>query len=132
MRVYLTHCSKEKNPELEITKAAVTPDQLYTNPEIQKFMEECKKRHVNWAILSDLYGVFESNEHREWYEKHPETVTATEENAVIQNFDSKLDYYDEIWFYVRPASFHPFYQRVLSKTVLANRVRFFQDIYCIE
>jgi hypothetical protein len=132
MRVYLTHCSKEKEPNLQGTDIAVTPDKLYTNSGIQQFMERCQEKKVSWAVLSDLYGVYLSNECHTWYEKHPDTVTPQEEEAVIQDFNSKLDSYDEIYFLVRPESFHPFYERVLKKTVLADKVKIFQDVEWIE
>ncbi|MBI4781943.1 MAG: hypothetical protein HY785_11590 [Oscillatoriophycideae cyanobacterium NC_groundwater_1537_Pr4_S-0.65um_50_18] len=132
MRVYLTHCSKEKEPNLQGTDIAVTPDQLYIDSEIQKFMERCQQKNVSWAILSDLYGVYLSSECRIWYEKHPDTVTPQEEEIVIQDFNRKLDSYDEIFFFVRPESFHPFYERVLKKTVLADKVKIFEDVEWIE
>lgn len=132
MRVYLTHCSKEKEPSLEGSKRAVTPDKLYTDPSIQIFMERCQAKATNWGVLSDLYGVYLSNERHLWYEKPPDTVTLSEEEAVVQSFNDKLSTYDEIYFFVRPDSFHPFYKRVLQKTSLADRVRVFQDIECIE
>jgi hypothetical protein len=132
MRVYLTHCSKEKEPNLKGTNVAVTPDKLYTNSGIQQFMERCQEKKVSWAVLSDLYGVYLSNECHIWYEKHPDTVTPQEEEAVIQDFNNKLDSYDEIYFFVRPESFHPFYERVLKKTLLADKVKIFQDVEFIE
>ena len=131
MRFYLTHCSKEKAPNLKGTAIAVTPDKLYVSPDIQKFINKCLEKNVSWGILSDRYGVYCSSERHTWYEKHPDTVTAQEEAAIIQDFETKLSPYDEIFFYVRPASFHPFYGRVLRKTVLADRVKRFQDIEAI-
>lgn len=132
MRVYLTHCSKEKNADLKAAGIEAAPDQLYTNSDIQRFMERCKEQQVDWAILSDLYGVFRSSDRQKWYEKHPDTVTQAEEDAVIQDLDNKLSHYDEIWFYVRPDSFHAFYERVLRKTALASRVQLFEDVHQIE
>lgn len=132
MRIYLTHCSKEKEPSLEGTDIAVTPDRLYTNPAIQRFMQRCREKQVHWGIISDLYGVYLSNECRIWYEKHPDTVTPEEEGLVVADFNDKLNSYDEIFFCIRPESFHSFYERVLSQTLLADRVQTFQDTDCIE
>lgn len=132
MRFYLTHCSKEKASYLKGTDIAVTPDQLYTNPEIQQFMSRCREQKVNWGILSDLYGVYLSNESHIWYEKHPDTVTLQEEDVVIEDFNQKLGSYQEICFYIRPETFHPFYERVLKKTLLANKVWTFQSLDDIE
>jgi hypothetical protein len=132
MRVYLTHCSKEKEPKLEGTEIAVTPDKLYTNFGIQKFMRRCLAKNVSWAILSDLYGVYLSGESHVWYEKHPNTVTPQEEKTIIEDFNNKLASYDEIYFFIRSESFHPFYQRILRKTLLADKVKTFKNIECIE
>jgi hypothetical protein len=132
MRIYLTHCSAEKDAQLQDTGVTVTPDRLYTNPQVQRFMERCKEKNVQWAILSDRYGVYQSNDCNAWYEKHPDTVTPQEENAIIQDFNRKLDLYNEIHFLVRADSFHPFYARVLKKTILAERIQSFQDINSIE
>jgi hypothetical protein len=132
MRVYLTHCSKEKEPNLKGTDIAVTPDKLYTNSGIQQFMERCQEKNVSWAVLSDLYGVYLSSECHIWYEKHPDTVTPQEEEIVIEDFNNKLDSYDEIYFFVRPESFHPFYERILKKTVLADKIKTFENMECIE
>ena len=132
MRFYLTHCSKEKEPYLEETGIAVTPDKLYINPDIQQFMERCKEKKVRWGVLSDLYGVYLSDEFHVWYEKHPDTVTQQEEDEIVKDFDSKLVFYNEILFCVRPDSFHPFYERVLKRTLLAPNVKTFQSIERIE
>ena len=131
MRFYLTYCSQEKAPSLKQTDFAVTPDRLYTDPGVQQFMEKCQKKNVGWGILSDLYGVYLSNERHVWYEKHPDTVTPQEEELIIKDFNHKLGSYDEIFFYARSDAFHPFYKRVLDKTALANRVRIIQHIEMI-
>lgn len=132
MRLYLTHCSAKKDSQLKETGETVTPDRLYTDFKICQFMERCKQKNVQWAILSDRYGIYQSDDCRAWYEKHPDTVTSQEKDIIIQDFDSKLDCYDEIYFFVRTESFHPFYEKVLKETALADRVRFFQDLSCIE
>lgn len=125
--VYLTHCSAEKDPALKASRRPVTPDELYTDAQIQQFIMKCKSTGVSWAVLSDLYGVYWSHERREWYEKHPDSVTPQEETRIIQDFDCQLGEYAEIWFYMRPESFHPFYARVLKRSRLANRVQMFRD-----
>lgn len=132
MRIYLTHCSKEKEPTLKDTDIAVTPDKLYTSSSIQRFMQKCREESVSWGILSDLYGVYLSTEVHTWYEKHPDTVTREEERNVIADFDGKLHLYDEIFFYIRPKSFHPSYERVLKKALLADRVKIFRHISNIK
>lgn len=128
MRIYVTHCSKEKSLAAKTSGELLPPDELYTEPGIQKFMRACKERGVSWAILSDNYGVFLPSERRAYYEKPPATVTAEEEAAIIVQFDERLAAYDEIWFNVRAETFHPFYQRVLNRSRLAARVHQFQDV----
>jgi hypothetical protein len=132
MRLYLTHCSKEKDLSLKGTPVAVTPGQLYTNVEIQQFMQRCRRSHVHWAILSDLYGIYFADDQHIWYEKPPDTVTPEEEAGIIESFNQQLNRYDEIYFFIRPASFHPFYARVLQKNILAERVKMFQDLEWIQ
>ncbi|WP_156427182.1 hypothetical protein [Leptolyngbya sp. NIES-2104] len=132
MRVYLTHCSAEREPLLKDSGKTATPDALYTHPRIQEFMIRCKSMGVSWGVLSDLYDVFGSDQHQAWYEQHPDTVTQYEEDSIIQAFDRALSEYDEIWFYIRPESFHLFYGRVLKRTALADRIRTFEDIELIK
>lgn len=132
MRIYLTHCSKEKDPSLKGTGIAVTPNQLYTNCDIQNFMQRCHIKNVNWGILSDLYGVYLAKERHVWYEKHPDTVTIEEKKLIIQDFDDKLSLYNEILFFARPRTFHPFYKKVLRETDLCKRIQAFYEITRIE
>jgi len=69
VRIYLTHRCAEKDPALRGTGEAVTPDKLYTDAPIQRFMAACKRCDVKWAIFSDLYGVWFPDVTHEWYEK---------------------------------------------------------------
>jgi len=34
-------------------------------------MNRCKEKRVEWAIFSNLYGVWFPNVEHEWYEKNP-------------------------------------------------------------
>ncbi len=128
MRAYLTHCSAQKNHSLQDSGEKVTPDRLYTAASTQAFMSRCKERRVDWAILSDLYGVWFFDVEHEWYEKHPDTVTDQEFGEILNDFDQKLKNYDEIWFYFNSECFHSFYQEILRRTELKDRVRQFTDI----
>jgi hypothetical protein len=128
MRIYLTHCSKEKSITAKVSGLPLLPDELYTEEGIQKFMTTCKQKGVNWAILSDNYGVYFPFEKHEYYDKPPATVTPEEGTAIIAQFNERLAGYDELWFYVRQSSFHPFYEQVLKGSDLSARVRLFQDI----
>ncbi|XGV94486.1 MAG: hypothetical protein ACAF41_17230 [Leptolyngbya sp. BL-A-14] len=132
MKIYLTHCSAEKDNALKGTNIATTPDKLYTNPELQAFMQRCLHQRVAWAILSDRYGVWFPDVKHEWYEKHPATVTELEAQQIVAQFDRDLQGYDEIYFFVWAETFHPFYQTVLSATKLAGRVTQFSDLQMIR
>ena len=127
MRIYLTHCSKEKSAAAKASGLPLPPDELYTEVGIQAFMKACKSHGVNWAILSDNYGLFFPYEKHAYYEKPPDSVTPQEEAIIIAHFNKKLAGYDEIWFYVRPDTFHPFYKRVMIESDLAARIHFFQN-----
>jgi hypothetical protein len=132
MRIYLTHCSKDKSPDARVNGLPVTPDILYTEAGIQEFMMICKRVGVNWAILSDNYGVFLPGERHVYYEKPPSAVTPEEELVIIHQFEQKLSGFDEIWFFVRIETFHPFYERVLTSSSLHNRITFFKDLNLIK
>lgn len=125
MRIYLTHCSAKKALTPKTTKGKLTPDQLYTSQKIQGFMKECKIKKVKWAIFSDLYGVFLPHEKRSWYEKHPDKVSKEEFEALVENFDTRLEKYEEIWFYYHPARFHPLYRSLLQNSSLKKRIKIF-------
>ena len=58
LRVYLTHCSAKKDDALKNTSKKVTPDKFYTASPTRRFMNKCKEKSVDWAIFSDLYGVW--------------------------------------------------------------------------
>jgi hypothetical protein len=132
MRIYLTHCSKEKSLKAKETGEEMTPDQLYTDPGIQQFMQQCMKLNVNWAILSDYFGIFLPEERHEYYEKKPDTVTKDEEHVILKEFERKMYVFDEIWFFIRPATFHPFYEKVLKNNSLSGRVKIFEDLNLIK
>lgn len=122
-RIYLTHCSRTKSEMYQGTKEAVTPDRLYTSRHIQAFMRRCKATGVDWAIFSDLYGVWFPEETHQWYEKNPSTVSEAEFSLLLADFDEKLDRYAEIIFYHNPGRFHSLYARLLTSSSLATRIR---------
>jgi hypothetical protein len=128
MRIYITHCSAKKDNSLKYSGDKVTPDKLYTATPTQRFMSKCKEKNVNWAIFSDLYGVWLSNIKYGWYEKDPNKVTEPEFTNLVNDFDQKLKCYDEIWFYYNPGRFHPLYEKLLQETSLKCKVRRFTHI----
>ena len=128
MKIYLTHCCAEKSSIVKESGEGVTPDHLYTDPGVVEFMETCKRANVTWGILSDRYAVWLPDEKHEWYEKHPDTVTQEEFDEIVNDFDTKLESFDEIVFYVRKASFHPFYGKVLDATTHSSKVRTFDQV----
>lgn len=128
MKIYLTHCSAKKDDSLKNTGREVTPDKLYIATPTQRFMRKCSEKKVNWAIFSDLYGVWFPNVGRKWYEKSPDTVTEQEFKVLINDFDDKLKQYDEIWFYYNPGRFHPLYKRLLKEAKLKDKIKGFTHI----
>lgn len=122
--IYITHCSAKKNHHLRITGEKVTPDLLYTATPTQRFMQKCKHLNIEWAIFSDQYGIWFSDEKNSWYEKNPNTVTEQEFDVLVENFNSKLAKYDKIYFYYNPGRFHSLYKRLLSMVNLKERIVF--------
>jgi len=109
---------------LKDTGIEVTPDVLYVSNRIRAFMRVCKDRNVLWAIFSDRYGIWFSEEKHRWYEKSPDDVTESEFQALLKNFDLRLQEYDEIIFYrPSPIYFHSLYRRLLNESKLHERVR---------
>jgi hypothetical protein len=122
-RIYLTHCSHKKDELHRQTGEPVSPDSLYTATPTQRFINHCKTKGVQWAIFSDLYGVWFPHEKHEWYEKDPNTLTEAEFSVLLRNFDAALNSYSEICFYYNPGRFHPIYARLLQQSVLGDRVK---------
>lgn len=121
--IYLTHCSAKKNLSLKGINKCVTPDDLYTATPTQRFMKRCMENNVNWAIFSDKYGVWFSNEKNAWYEKNPNKVTPDEFKNLVNDFNEKLKDCDEIWFYHNPGRFHILYKQLLEETALKEKIK---------
>lgn len=85
MKIYITHCSAKKDGSLKNNSKKVTPDKLYTATPTQRFMKKCKEKNVDWAIFSDLYGIWFPQIRHEWYEKNPNKVTEQEFKNLINN-----------------------------------------------
>lgn len=83
---------------------------------------------MKWAIFSDFYGVWFSNERHEWYEKHPDSVTSEEFRRLVRGFNRKLRSYSHILFYHHPARFHRLYRRLLRKTKMRGKVQLFKRL----
>lgn len=126
--IYLTHCSKEKDLNLKGTNREVTPNILYTETGIQRFMKRCIEKKVRWAILSDNYGIFFSYEKHGWYAKPPDTVSPEEEQKILRDFDEKLGSFDTIYFFIRPDSYHPFYDHILKTSSLYSKIKLIYDL----
>ena len=106
----------------------VTPDELYISNRIQRFMNTCKDKDVNWAIFSDKYGVWFKNKKNKWYKKSHDSVTDEEFKKCLCDFNGKPADFDEIWFYYNPGRFHKLYRKLLAKTELKTRVRKFTHL----
>jgi hypothetical protein len=128
MRVYLTPCCAQKDPALQGSGKAVTPDKLYMATPTRQFMETCMRCNVSWAIFSDLYGVWFSQVTHEWYEKNPDTLTEAEYETLRKNFDEQLSIFSDIRFYHQPGQLHPFHHRLLRETTLAEKVSLFTHL----
>jgi len=109
LRIYLTHCSAKKDNKLKNSKIQVTPDKLYKSTKLLGFVKKCKDANASWAIFSDKYGIWFPTERHEWYERDPNSVTEIEFKELLENFQKKLDCFDEIFFYYNPGRFHPLY-----------------------
>ena len=125
MRIYITHCSAKKDNSLCDTGKKVTPDQLCSATPTQRFMIECKKKGVMWAIFSDKHGVWFPEERHEWYDKDPDTVSEQEFTQLVKNFEERLANFDEIWFYYNPGRFHPLYERLLKEARVKSKMTLF-------
>ena len=131
-RIFLTHCSAKKEESFKENNLEVTPDQLYTATMTRRFIRKCKNVKANWAIFSDKYGIWFSDTIHTWYEKDPNKVTDEEFNILLQDFNSKLKEFDEIWFYYNPGRFHPIYKRLLNNTSLKDKINMFTHINEIQ
>jgi hypothetical protein len=132
MKIYITHCSAKKDSSLKNTDIKVSPDKLYTATPTQRFMKTCKNKNVNWAILSDEYGIWFPYEKHKWYEKDPNTVSENEFDELVKNFENKLDNYCEIFFYHNPGRFHHLYKRLLEKVKIKDKIRLISHLNDIK
>ena len=128
MKVYITHCSKKKDDSLKNSGIKVIPEKLYTAKPTQRFIQKCKEKKVIWAIFSDFYGVWFSNEEHEWYEKSPNKVTEKEFEILKENFEKRLIGFDEICFYYNPGRFHHLYKKLLKEVKIKERITLFTHI----
>ena len=62
MKLCVTYCSREKH------EGILSPDKLYNSPRIGQFTGYCKRKNLNWAILSAKYGLFFPDEKRGKYD----------------------------------------------------------------
>jgi len=116
-QIYITHCSREKDPTLEASGETATPEKLYTSAALRTFIRFCKARGYAWAILSDKYGVVFPEEKINWYSKPPDTVTEVEFSELLRSFTTRLAEFDEIWFQHRPGENHPVFKRIIEKAL---------------
>ena len=131
-KIYLTHCSKTKDNSLENSGVAVLPEELYQSKVIQRFIKRCQKQKVEWAIFSDLYGVWLSGERHEWYEKNPSKVSNEEFQRLVTNFDQRLKDYDVIYFYHNPGRFHSLYKRLIKESALKDKIKMISHLSDIK
>jgi hypothetical protein len=94
-------------------------------------MTKCQATRVNWAILSDKYGVWFPEIRYKWYEKSPDSLLDWEFEKLLDNFDMELKDYDEIWFYYNPGRFYGLYRSLLTRTALKDRLTLFTHVSAI-
>jgi hypothetical protein len=130
--IYVTHCSDEKDDALRGTGRAVGPDELYTSARFVNFARACRDAKVEWAVLSDEYGIWFHDGTREWYEKAPEDVTEAEFSGLVKDFDAKLAPFERIRFYHEPGDLHSLYCRIIEASALRDRVEILTDLTTIR
>ncbi len=114
-RIYVTHCSKNKDDTLKNTNKEIIPYELYLSKKTRRFLNKCAEKKVPSAIFSDYCGVWFSDEKGKYYSNkdgNPNKVTEQKFQELVKDFDEKLQRYDEIWFYYNPGRFHPVYKRL--------------------
>lgn len=116
MKIYITHCTSIKDNRYKGTNEKVSPDVLYIGKKIQRFISNCMKKNLKWAIFSDYYGVWFPYEKHEWYEKHPNLVTDSEFEQLVSSTKKKLKNYG-VYFYGNYKShyFHPLYRKLVDR-----------------
>ncbi len=121
-RIYFTHCTSKKNDSLKDTGSRVTPDILYVGKQTRSFMNRCKEKGVEWAIFSDLYGMWFPNTKHEWYEKSPNKIGPAELTLLVEDSFEMLKFemlngYDEICFYAnyKSSRFHHIYRDLVRR-----------------
>ncbi len=123
-KIYLTHCSTQKDNSLRHSGLQVRPEELYTSPRVKRFISTCRSAGVLWAIFSDMYGVWFPDVRHPWYDKSPDSVSPEEFQMLLSDFDHKLAVYDQIRYYRNPARFHHLYRRVITSSDVRDRVVF--------
>ena len=97
-------------------------------------MNRCKERGVRWAIFSNHYGVWFSDERHEWYGDDvgdPRRVTQRKFRELVANFDERLQDFGKVYCYHNPGRFHPLYKRLLEETALKDRVNMITHLFDI-
>jgi len=121
-KIYITHCSAKKENSFENTDEEIFPEKLYTATPTKRFIETCKNRNVNWAIFSDLYGIWFPEVSNRWYEKNPNNISEKEFEFLKNDFENKLKDFDEIYFYHNPGRFHSLYKRLLDNVAIKDKI----------
>jgi hypothetical protein len=123
-QIFFTFCSAKKNDSLRGTAKAVSPEELYTSPRVQSFISRCKKSGVRWAIFSDKYGVWFSDEKHCWYERSPDDAIS-DYPRLLSDFDDKMKDFAVIHFCpgVGGPRLHRMYRRLVSESRWKDRIR---------
>jgi hypothetical protein len=127
-KIYITHCSAKKDGSFKNSDKLVYAYELYISPRIKAFFKKCKIERVDWAIFSDLYGLWFPDQKNKWYEKSPYDINEEEFKILRKKFDENLKEFDEIYFYVNPKRFHSLYKKLINLSVLNKKIKIIKSV----
>ena len=116
-RIYVTHCSNDKDENLCGSGRKVSVERLHQGIALHRFIDKCQTRNVKWAIFCDKHGIcFPDNPICEWYDLSPKDISIDILRSMAQDFVSQLSDFDEIFFYGNHTSphFSPAHARLLN------------------
>jgi len=99
------------------TPEKVFPKDLYNASFIQRFIRQCEKVNVEWAIFSDKYAFVFPHDKITWYEKHPGKVLKNkiEFKQLLDQAYQQIQKYETALFYHNPGRLHPLYKLLIRE-----------------
>jgi hypothetical protein len=113
--LYVTRCCKIKTTDPE-----AIPKEFYKSDIVQRFIRFCETNDLNYAILSDLYGIHVKDEKMQTYDIHPSSLSEAQITHLGSLIRSKCDYIkvDTIYYYNPSPLMSIPYFRMLAKSQL--------------